>query len=120
MSSQRSSVLIADKRYTLGLGPTQLIPPVRVDHKDPFPGSDETEVVEIGAGSTTVVATTDIVTVEAGTVIVTETETGNTVVTTMNADAVAKIGTKTVAVETATARETKRTTENGEGRGKMM
>lgn len=97
-----------------------MIPPVRGGRRDPFPESDETEVVEIGAGSTTVVAATDIVTVEAGTVIVTETETENTVATTMNADAVAKIGTKTVAGETATARETKRTTENGEGRGKMM
>jgi hypothetical protein len=97
-----------------------LIPPVRGGHRDPSPESDEMGVVEIGTESTTIVAATDIATVEAGTVIVTETETGNTVATTMNADAVEKIETKTVVVETVTARETKRTSENGEGRGKMM
>ena len=78
------------------------------------------EAVEIGAESTTVVAATDIATVEAGTVIVTETETGNTAATTTSVDVAAKIETKIVTVETVTARETKRTTENGEGRGKMM
>jgi len=113
-------ILIANKRHTLGLGPTQLIPPVRGGHRGPFPETNEMEVVEIGTESTIVVAATDIASVEAGTVIVTETETGNTVATTMNADAVAKIETKTVAVVTVTARGTKRTTENGEGRGKMM
>ena len=78
------------------------------------------EAVEIGAESTTVVAATDVATVEAGTVIVTETETGNTAATTTSVDVAAKIETKIVTVETVTARETKRTTENDEGRGKTM
>ena len=114
------NVLIANERYTLGLGPIQLIPPVRGGHRGPFPESNEMGVVEIGTESTTIVAAMDTATAEAGTVIVTETETGNTAVTTMNADAVAKIEIKTVAVETVTAREKKGTTENDEGRGKMM
>ena len=114
------SVLIANKPYTPGLEPIQLIPPVRGGHKGPFPESDEMEAVEIETETTTVAAAMDIATVEAGTVIVTETETGSTAATTMNAGAVAKIETKTVAVETVTARETKGTNENDEGRGKMM
>lgn len=78
------------------------------------------EAAEIETESTIVVAATDIVTAEAGTAIVTETEIGNTVDMITNAGAVTKIGTKTTAVETVTAREMKRTTENGEGRGKRM
>ena len=73
----------------------------------------------IETGSTTAVAATDTAAVEAGTVIVTETETGNTAATITNADAVAKIETKTVVVGTVTARETKETTGNDEGREKM-
>lgn len=114
------SILTANERYTSGLGPTRLIPPVRGGHRDPFLESNGTEVVEIEKETTTVVAPTDIAAVEVGTVIVTETETGNTVATTMNADAVVKTEIKTVAVETVTARKTKGTTENDEGRGKMM
>ena len=77
------------------------------------------EVAEIGIENTTVAAATDIATVEAETVIATGTEIGNTEATTMNADAVAKIKTRTAAVETATARKRKGTTESDEGRGKM-
>jgi len=77
------------------------------------------EAVEIGTENTTVVAAMDIATAEVGTVIVTGTETGSTAATIMNADAVAKIETKTVVAETVTARGTKRSTENDEGRGKM-
>ena len=76
------------------------------------------EAVETETENTTVVAATDIAAVEAGTVIVTETEIGNTVAMITNAGAVTKIETKTVAVETVTARGTKGTTGNGEGRGK--
>lgn len=77
-------------------------------------------VAEIGIENTTVVAATDIAAVEAGTVIATGTEIGNTVAMNTNADVVAKIETKTAAAETATARETKGTTESDEGRGKTM
>lgn len=118
--SRRRGVLIANKRYTLGLEPTRLIPPVRGGHRDPFPENDGMEVVEIETENTTVVAATDIATAEAGTVIVTETETGNTATTITNEDAVGKIKTKTVAVESVTAKKTKGTTENDEGRGKTM
>ena len=114
------NVLIANKRYTLGLELTRLTPPVLGGHKGPFPESDGTEAVGIETENTTVVAATGIAAVEAGTVIVTETETGNTAATTTNADAVATIETKTVVVETVTARETKGTTGNDEGRGKTM
>ena len=73
--------------------------------------------------SITAVVVTDIVAVEAGTVTVTEKETGieteNTAATITNADAVAKIEKKTVAGEIVTATETKGTTESDEGRGKM-
>lgn len=113
-------VMITDKRYIPGLGPTRSIPPVRGGHIGPFLESDEMEAVEIGTENATVVAATDIAAVEAGTIIATETETGNTVTTTMSADAVARIGTKTVAAGTVTARETKGITGSDEGRGKMM
>ena len=78
------------------------------------------EAVEIETENTTAAAATDIVTVEAGTVIVTETETENTAAMITNADAATKIETKTVAVGSATARGTKGTTENDEERGKRM
>ena len=78
------------------------------------------EAAEIETENATVAAATDIVTVEAGTVTVTETEIGNTVAMITNADAVTKIETKTVAVESVTAKETRETTENDEGRGKRM
>lgn len=78
------------------------------------------EAAEIETENATVAAAMDIVTVEAGTVTVTETEIGNTVAMITNADAVTKIETKTVAVESVTAKETRETTENDEGRGKRM
>lgn len=78
------------------------------------------ETAEIETESTIVVAATDIVTAEAGTAIVTETEIGNTVAMITNADAVTKIEKKTVAVESVTAKEMRETTENDEGRGKRM
>ena len=78
------------------------------------------EAAEIETENATAAAATDIVTVEAGTVTVTETEIGNTVAMITNADAVTKIETKTVAVESVTAKETRETTENDEGREKRM
>jgi hypothetical protein len=99
-----------------------LTPPVRGGLRGPFPGINET-VVENVTESITAVAVTDIAIVEAGTVIVTEketeTETGNTAAMITNADGVAKIEKKKVAGVTATVIETKRITENGEGRGRM-
>lgn len=69
------------------------------------------------------VAVTDTAVVEAGTVTgtekETETEIGSTAATIMNADGVVKIEKKKVAGVTATAIETKRITENDEGRGRM-
>ena len=77
-------------------------------------------VAEIGIENTTAVVATDIATVEAGTVIATGTGIGNTAATNTNADAVAKIETKTAAADTATVREKKEITESDEGRGKTM
>ena len=114
------SVLIANQRYTLGLEPTRSIPHVRGGLRDPFPENGGMEAVEIETENTTAAAATDIVTVEAGTVIVTETEIENTAAMITNADAATKIETKTVAVGSATARGTKGTTENDEERGKRM
>lgn len=78
------------------------------------------EVVGIVTESTTVVAATDIAAAEAGTVIVTEKETGNIAATIMNADAAARRKTKMVVVGTVTAKRMKGNTENDEGRGKTM
>ena len=78
------------------------------------------EVVEIETKTTIAVAATDIAAVEAGIAIVTETGPGNTAAMTTNADVVTKIETKTAVVGTVTARETKETTGNEEGRGRKM
>ena len=76
------------------------------------------EAVGIETKTTTVGAATDIGAVEAGIAIVTEKEPGNTAAMITNADDVTKIETKTAVVETVTARGTKRTIGNGEGRGR--
>jgi len=76
------------------------------------------EAVGIETKTTTAGAAMDIVAVGAGIAIVTEKEPRNTAAMITNADVVTKIETKTAVVETATARRTKKTIGNGEGRGR--
>ena len=118
MSPFAASFSTTSHRCALGLEPTPSIPPVHEGHKGPFLESDGMEVVETEKKTTTAAAATDIATAEAGTAIVTGTGPGNTAVMITNADAVTKIETKTAVVVTVTVRETRKTTENDEGRGK--
>lgn len=112
--------MVANKWYATGLEPIQSTPPVPGSHKDPFPGNNEMELVETVTGTITAAVAMSIAAVEAGTVIVTGTETENIAATITNVGVVVKIEKKTVVGETATAIETKGITESDEGRGKTM